>query len=46
MRPYKVTVIVDGKRHTFNAVARCWYAAWSEAVDMFCIASCVIVKPV
>ena len=46
MRPYKVTVILAGKRHTFNAIAACWYQAWSDTVEEFGIASLVVVKPV
>ena len=46
MRPYHVTIVKDGIRYSFNAVAKSWYQAWCMAADEFGIASHVTVKPV
>ena len=45
MRPYKVTVVKHGKRHSYNAIAESWYEAWVAAAEEFGIAALVTVRP-
>ena len=46
MRPYRITLTCNGKRHSYNAIAASWFDAWLCTVDEFGIVARIVVKPV
>ena len=45
MKPYMVTIIRDGRRHTVKTMSLSWYDAWEATISEFGIPAVIVVKP-
>lgn len=46
IRPYSVTIVIDGQRRVLPVIACSWYEAFLMVAEEFGVAAVAIVKPV